>query len=306
MADPLTPFARFLAAPAPISAADLLATWADREVTVLLDLPPARLPAGFGAHLRRSFLAALGAAASPAARAGLPCTWDPPCALDVFLREQLRHAGDGLPKPYVLFHRAENDRLAVTLRVFGTALDWFPAVAEALVAGLVSILPWARVMPGTTVAPAILDRRLPAPQPPPPLPEGPLVLRLLSPLDMSGENPAGPDDPAARIVGRMLRRVDAVARWQGLALPRDETARLSAAARRLVSPGHDLRTSRHHAPNRRAEARVSPVATGWIGVEGDTALLSPILRVATRTHLGRHTNEGLGVLTWERRPDRQG
>ena len=35
----------------------------------------------------------------------------------------------------------EGDALAVTLRVFVTACDWFPAASEALVAELTGILP---------------------------------------------------------------------------------------------------------------------------------------------------------------------
>lgn len=298
MTGPATAFARFLAAPEPVSAADLLAAWVDREAKVVLALPRPRLPDGFGAHLRRSFLAALAHGGSAEARAGRPCPWDPPCALDVFMREQLRLGGDGLPKPYVLFPRLDGGRLTVTLRVFGSALDWFAAAAEALVAGLVSVLPWPKVVPGVTL-PEIVDRRLSPLLSPPPLPAGLLVLRLPAPLDMSGARPDGPEDPVARIAARMVRRVDAVARWQGLALPPEETLRLTDLAHRLTSTERHLFPGRYEAPNARAEARANPVVSGWCRVDGDVEGLEPILRLATRTHLGRHTNEGLGVIRWD-------
>jgi len=107
------------------------------------------MPVGIGAHLRRSFLGAMGAAASAAAQRGEPCSWDPPCAFDVFCREQLRGPrGDGLPKPYVLQVHPDGGDLIVGLRVIGMANDWYMAAAEAMVAGINTILPWSRLYPG--------------------------------------------------------------------------------------------------------------------------------------------------------------
>ena len=182
---PLTNLARWLAAPDRVERlADLAQGWRDQEVVVTL-APVASADDGFGAHLRRSFLAALAPGASAPARAGRACPWDPPCALDIFLREQLRVGGDGLPKPYVLCWQQTGPQIAVTLRLFGTACDWAPAAAEALVAGLTGILPWPRALPGQHSPPAILDRQMPQ-LPLPDLPDAPLTLCLITPMDDEG------------------------------------------------------------------------------------------------------------------------
>lgn len=132
----------------------------------MVPVPPA--DSGFGAHLRRSFLGALNPGASPAVRVGAPCPWDPPCALDVFQREQLRAGGDGLPKPYVLSWQQKGPALAVTLRVFGIACDWFPAAVEAMTAALHDRLSWDNALPLCYSPPRLIDRRLRPPLPPAP------------------------------------------------------------------------------------------------------------------------------------------
>jgi hypothetical protein len=168
----LTGLPRELSQPRRVAGADLLSQgWADLDIGLRLGGIGQRRADDLGSHLRRSFLGALGPAASPAARAGRPCIWDPPCALDVFCREQLRHAGDGLPKPFVLALRPQGEDLLVTLRVFGMAIDWGMAAAEGLAAGIAGILPWARVMPGMSGPPPILDRTIATSSLPPP-PDG--------------------------------------------------------------------------------------------------------------------------------------
>lgn len=293
---PLTGLSATLAAPQPVDLATLAEAWYDQDITLTLVGPGRRAPPDLAGHLRRSFLGAMGPAASGAARAGLPCTWDPPCALDVFCREQLRLAGDGLPKPYVLALEPLGEDLLVTLRVFGMANDWAMAAAEALAAGVSGILPWARVVPGLSTAPVVADRRISPGPPLPPVPEGPVVLRLMSPLDISGGNPRGEAaDPAARLVARMVRRVDAMARWQGMSLTEAATRDLTAAAHGLRTAASGLQDGRHASPNRKGQVRNDPVMTGWLRIARIPAPLWPILHLATRTHIGRHATEGLGA-----------
>ena len=125
--------------------ADLAKTWGDADIVLCLS-GAAGAGRGITGQVRRSFLGALGPAASAEAQDGQPCPWDPPCALDVFCREQMRNSnGDGLPIPYVLTLRRAGPDLMVTLRLFGIASDWAFAAAEALVAGLRDILPWSRM-----------------------------------------------------------------------------------------------------------------------------------------------------------------
>ena len=291
--EPATAFALWLSSPVRADELmDVAGGWRDQDVTITLS-PIAPVDSGFGAHLRRSFLGAMTPGASSAARAGRPCTWDPPCALDIFLREQLRVGGDGLPKPYVLFWRQDGQTLTVTLRVFGTACDWAPAAAEGLVAGLGSILPWAKAVVGQNDSPQILDRRMNSTGLTE-VSEGPLTLRILSPMDDEGAKPGAAGDGASRLLSRAIRRVDALARWQGQEMGEDVTRALTASAHQVRARALRLIRQRRQSPNQLGQARVTQVVTGEIDLPPLSFELRVLLSLAQRCHLGRHTNEGLG------------
>jgi hypothetical protein len=294
-ASPLTGLSSWLAAPEPV---DDIAALADRwrDVDIAMSLAPV-VPCGpgMGAHLRRSFLGALGPGASPAARAGQPCTWDPPCALDIFNREQLRRGSDGLPKPYVLFWDQAGPVLTVRLRLFGTACDWAFAAAEALAAGLTGILPWDKVVPGQRARPDITARQI-VPGDLRDIGPGPVTVTMVTPLDVTGQNPDGPDDPGVRLLSRAVRRVDAVARWQGLSLTEEATRGLTATAHVVRGLGEGLARDRHLSANRARQARINDTVTGQIALPPLALPLRVLLALAERTHLGRHTNEGMGVI----------
>jgi len=270
---------------------DLAAAWIDQTLFMRLE-GVGGVGADFGGHLRRSFLGALGVGASPAAQAGRPCTWDPPCALDVFYREQLRGPrGDGLAKPFVLAAWPEQNDLVVMLRVFGMAMDWSSAAFEALVAGIRGILPWPRLVHGMSAPPAITARsaftdgiiETPAPEM--------VQLTMLSPVDASGADPFA--EPHT-ILARAFRRVDAISRWNGVAL---ETDKAIAVARQLRSLDYDLTglvAGRYSSPNRHGQRRNDPTISGTLVVRGDLTDIWPVLRIAERAHIGRHAVEGLG------------
>ena len=262
--------------------------WRDLDCHITLaPLPPA--PASFGAHLRRSYLAALAPGASDAARNGQPCPWDPPCALDLFLREQLRVGGDGLPKPYVLFWDQQGQVMQVTLRLFGTACDWSAAAFDAMTAALRD-LPWGKVL---HCPPPVILHRAVSPAPWLDLPNGAVSLRLVSPMDDEGS--ARPDrDPAARLLSRALRRVDALARWQGMALEEDAMRALTAQAHQVCVVGCRLAPAQYISPNCKGEKRVSRALVGEIDLPPLSEDLRTLLALAQRCHVGRHTNEGLG------------
>ena len=289
---PQTAFARWLAVPEPCGLSDLAQSWRDIEVSVTL-APVAFASDGFGANLRRSFLGALAPGASPEAQAGKPCPWEPPCALDVFLREQLRNGGDGLPKPYVIFWQQQGPVMAVSLRIFGAACDWGQAAAEALVAGLSGILPWEKALRGQATPPQFRARHLVA-DPLPQVPEGPLTLRLTSPMDDEGAKPGDRRDPAARVLSRAIRRVDAMARWQGFALAPEALHQLTESAFGIHARALRLRQSQRESPNRHGQKRQSQVVSGEIDLPALPYDLRLMLALAGRCHLGRHTNEGLG------------
>jgi len=277
---------------------DLAEAFYDQSVAFRLEGVGASAPVGIGAHIRRSFLGAFGAAASDQARAGRPCSWDPPSALDVFCREQLRGArGDGLPKPYVVECGLDQGDLIVSLRVFGMANDWFMAAAEAMAVGMRTILPWQRLFPGRKSAPRILSRQISVGAlRPMPVDARSARLVFTSPTDASGGEPHA--EPH-RILTRLQRRVDGISRWNGVGLSDEAGRALAGQAKGFGFDASGLRTGRYQSPNARGQVRRKDTMTGVLLITGDIAQIWPLLAMGEKCHLGRGAVEGLGAFRLE-------
>ena len=272
---------------------DLASSWFDQTIQVRL--------AGVAAlirnpeltnHLRRSFGGALGAGASPecaATHPPSPCPWEPVCALDVFFREQMRVAGDGLPKPFVMLADTDGPDLLASLRVFGFATDWMPAAEHAFIDALSHRLPWRKIGVST---PAILDRMVETCEgvETASVPNA-VTLDWITPLDAEKIDPS---DRGGSILTRLHRRLNGLARWHDSilpALPEDgvrewemmlETGGLHAPTRRPSRSGKDRRT--FHAP----------VAMGTLVLRGDLRPFWPLLRLGERCAIGRGAVKGQG------------
>ncbi len=285
----------------------LVSAWADQTLTLRLG-GAGHTHGWIGAHLRRSFLGALGPGASCEARAGGACPWDPPCALDVFCREQLRGArGDGLPKPYVIAAWPEGDDLTVSLRVFGMAIDWAMVAFEALVSGIGTILPWAKIARDLTRPPPILQRDISMfsgqsfdVSGASTIPVTSAQLEFLSPMDATGTNVL--EQPHS-ILARALRRVDGLSRWNGVTLDPEVGARLAQQTRRLRFDMSGVRSGQYSSANRHAQRRRDQTIKGKILFSGEFADLWQLLQLAERGHIGRHAVEGLGRIRLSPDPD---
>lgn len=295
LTQPQTPLAATLARPTYTEVlGDLAQAFTDQTVLFRLENCALSAPVDLGAHLRRSFLGALSGGASAEAQAGAPCSWDPPCALDVFCREQLRGPrGDGLPKPYVILWHKDGYDLIVGVRVFGIAIDWFMIAAEAMALGLRSILPWGRILPGRTDAPHIAERWIEFGHPAP-IPSSQKALQIV----FTSQVDVGKTDPFVaphRMLSRLLRRVDGISRWNGVGLT-DEAGR--ALAQHMAGLEYDtsaLVQGTYHSPNAKGQKRVNQTVTGPLVVKGDWTSVWPVLAMGQRCNMGRGAVEGLGA-----------
>jgi len=295
----LTAFARSLAeAEFVASIAELAQNWHDLQVVLRLQGAADASTPGFGNHVRRSFLGALAPGASPSARAGLACSWDPPCALDLFCREQFRGPrGDGMPKPYAIQIDTKGNDLLVGLTVFGMACDWFYVAAEAMSAGLTGILPWGKATQSlVSDSPEITHRITGGAAGLDPIPTAQSVrVTFLSPVDASSRKPVTP----ASLLSAALRRMDALSRWQGLALDpdigREAAKRIGDCDFRDI----ELHPTVYKSPNRTDQARNSKVLTGSFVVSRHMETLWPLLQLCERTQIGRGTVQGLGRIQLE-------
>ncbi len=241
-------------------------------------------------HARRSYLGALGRAASSSARQKLPCPWDPPCALDVFRREQLRTRGDGLPKPYLLFATAQGADMLLHLRVFGMANDWFPSAIDGLIVGLREILPWQKLDRNIRACPQLVDRFIRV--------EETVETRQASSLRLSLNNveitDSDPLNEPHKLMGRLMRRVDGVSRWCGVALDPETTWRLTQQFAEFDYGVIGGSTRVYFSPNAKGQARKKTLFSGTIEVIGDVTVLRTLAFLGQLSHLGRGVVEGLG------------
>ena len=280
----------------PVRAADLASGWFDQTVRVRLGGAAhlSRSPE-LANHFRRSFGGALGAGASPEASDGLPCPWEPPCALDVFFREQMRVDGDGLPKPFVTLADRDGADLIAGLRVFGFATEWLPAVEQAFVDALRHRLPWRKL---GAAPPPILDRQVETRHgfEAGPMPEA-ATLRWITPFDAEKID-AG--EKTGSILTRLHRRLRGLARWHDADLPElnaKTVARWEAVtdARDIGAP--KILASRSGLQRRTFHARA---VQGRITLRGDLSPFWPLLLMGERCAVGRGAARGMGRyrLTW--------
>jgi len=282
-----------LAAPSRVLAlADLAAEWASARIS--LRVAGAGALAGdmeLGRRLRGALGRELMAAASNEALAGRPCPWQPPCALDVLFREQGRMRGMALAKPWVLRLDRRGADLEIAVLLFGYAMDWSAAVAQALVAAARGRIAWpqrAGVPVGTISRLRVVEQRgvaVPAP--------GALTLEFLTPMNAESLDPRERPDT---VLSRLMRRVEALAPWQDAAVAED----WRDLAALWLELEWDVSGLRGGAADRRSgragrEFRV-PVVTGWLGLARVPPPLCALLGLGSETHVGKGATEGFGRL----------
>ena len=119
-------------------------------------------------------------------------------------------------------------------------------------------------------------------------------IELLSLLDVTG---ADPFREPHKLLSRLVRRVDALSRWNGLALEDTRGRELAQALQSLNYDTTPLRRARYDSPNAKGETRRNNTVTGAFEVSGPQDLLRdiwPALAIGERCHLGRGAREGLG------------
>lgn len=173
-------------------------------------------PAFLG-RVRGAFGVALMAGASQAAIDGRPCTFEPPCAFEALFRKQGRMTpGLDLASPWILTSDVRRSDLVVSLRLFGFAVEWAPAAAEAMTRSLRELVEWPASHEKARRAPDIAARRaVTIVGSPAASPAEVLELEFLSPLVVSARDPR--TCPEILLPG-LGSRLSALARWHDVAL----------------------------------------------------------------------------------------
>jgi hypothetical protein len=279
-----------------VSLQDLAATWFTAYIVARVPGCAAlahdmtllrRIRGGLGRVLMES--------ASAEALAGRPCPWDPPCALDILFREQVRIGPQGVPKPYVLGTDRKGPDLLVTMRLFGFAADWSAAATHALVVTLSRRIDWPGqrgdlFLPRASVQQVSVRSA-----------EGltgvstgqgrPVELEFLTPMNAEGSDPL---EQPETILARLARRARGLALWHDADL--DENWPQLAEAWRAAS--YDLRLLRHarvgrHSGRTHRDFDMDAV-TGTVLMDDVVPEVWPLLVIGQETHVGKGASEGFG------------
>lgn len=287
----------FLRAPAEaVDLAGLCARFYARRIRLRLDgMAPAASDRALAGRVRGALGDVLARTASPEAAAGRPCPWTPPSAFEALFRKQGRMTpGTDFPSPWVIAVQPRRGDLEVMLTLFGSAAEWGPAAAEALVEACGRI-DW-KAAAGVFVPPMrVLDRRVDRLAAGEPALGSAVDLEFQSPLVVSSRDPVA--EPASAFTSFGLR-LEGLARWHGLTLaPVDWRAladRLSMAAWTWSDPEVV------------SWQRGSRQQDRWIGmrgvlgrlhVEADRATMhqiAPLLRLGVLSHVGADVAFGCG------------
>jgi CRISPR-associated endoribonuclease Cas6 len=244
--------------------------------------------------VRRAWGAKLTRGASQEALDERPCPWLPPCALDVFFREQMRIGRHGLPKPYVFSASPDGQDLIVCLTIFGFATEWLPAAVERVVEALRDTVSWHQIdksayLPTFSIASvriATYDGLE--------LADAPSLVELdfATPADAEGEHDLL-DEPHS-LIGRLARRIDGLARWQDAAIE-VRWGSLSEKWKSLEYWSGDLANAETKRWSGRQNRMLDNQAVrGKLVIAGELGEIWPLLVIGQHCHVGRGAVAGQG------------
>ena len=255
-----------------------------------LGIPPwvlaGKVRGAWGEELKRS--------ASPQALAGEPCSWHPPCALDVFFRSQGNITG-GLEicKPFVLRidYAPNQNQVKMELSLFGLAQDYATAASASLACALIHRLRWA---PGRQSGCKINDLKIETASGPMCAEAGMKArMKFISPLNQRKGNQCVVNPPS--IITGMGSRLSGLARWHGLELKEDFSL-IKDIAYSLQWEYEVREFPKWFRRSHKQGGKEIPME-GFLGdlwLRGDLVSLAPLLALGQRCHAGGRTALGMG------------
>ncbi len=236
------------------------------------------------------------AGASPASLAEEICDWKPPCANDVLFGPKpalkvSRHTHE-IPKPFVVRVQKRGDDLILTVLLFGFAREWASEIRAALAEAARERLDWKRLAQNRFL-PA--ERRIGISQRDLACDLGPVpartVMRFITPIDCKNADPA---DRPESVLSRLASRIWLLARWHDVTIEADWPALLAAWR------GTDLcvidATAHALARNstRTAQTFIESTRLFDLSLDGELAVIWPLLVIGKQSQVGRGTTIGLG------------
>lgn len=286
-----------------VTVAELAEHWFFENITLTIEgygklVADRRLPG----RLRGAFGKALMAGASEDALAGKPCSFDPPSAFEALFRKQGRMTqGLDFPSPWVIGVAAHGGDLKVTLSLFGFAVEWTLAAAEAFMRVARELVDWKGkntfFLPKQKKIDRVCQNFVGVSYPA--TPEG-VELQFVSPLVQSTNAPT--ERPASLITG-LGERLSGLARWHDVSLDDRvywQTVRsVSQNLRYEFEDNEDDTWNRHSFPQKRTIPMKGMLCR--LQIVGDLTQIAPILALGETCHMGADVAFGCGrykIIQW--------
>lgn len=239
---------------------------------------------------------ALAPGASPDALADRPCPFQPPCGFALF-HGTLDPDGLGpiTDRPFTIEADDLDGDLLLTVRLFGMAEGWASEFLAAMVAACRAGLDTGRGerVPLTVQA----AERMPAALPPPPMPGAGVTVQTITPIVQKSDGGVRSTVDPASLLSALARRLEALARWQGLRAGWDSRA-VGRQASAYCADAQCLLTATTF-PTGRYTGRLRPAQSGLLRLPPPPPDLAVLLRLAPALHLGADIAFGAGrVQVW--------
>lgn len=288
---------RLLSTERQVTLAELAEIWCRHTIEVRLKgLGKLVAEPALAGKVRGAFGVALMAGASAEAIDGRPCSFDPPSAFETLFRKQGRlTAGLDLPGPWVLGLDVKRGDLIVSLSIFGFAIDWAPAAAEALTRALRELVEWPPAISRRAPSLEIVSRRATTVIGCEAIRAGGAVeIEIVSPLVLTGRDLRS--QPESLITG-LGTRISGLARWHDVSIDdKVDWAALKSAAASLsydIADAAPVRWSR--GSNRQGRAIPMSGLMGRLTITGEISPdIALLLALGATCAAGADTAMGCG------------
>lgn len=244
-------------------------------------------------RIRRAWGHELRKAASETGYDAQVCTWEPPCARDIFFREQFRfNARHGLPKPFALSIDLARSTMVIRLALFGAAIDYVYAARETMATALRFGVDWQDGPESRSDRPklALMDCRISTPKLPFESVPDLATLSFVTPMRVTTDLRS---DPSSIIAG-LARRTGNLLIWMD-AMLEVEWESLSSCWKKLeYSIEQNEELSVPQVSRRQGKKYEANAAALRISISGNITPIWPFLVAGTSSHAGSGATYGFG------------
>lgn len=271
-----------------------------KQKDILMEVPVSSLPKTMGENemyalpgrIRGALGIKLMESASEQALDEQACIWNPPCAFDIFFQSQFKMSGGlELPRPFNVVVIREEESLFIKVSVFGHAVQYAEAIAEALIRALQGGL----IFEQGGLRALSVKKRFVIDAPLHFVDELPysISMNFMMPFCQRKKNEF--EVSLVSLLVGLLGRIKGMALWHGIELD-IIWKNYKAIFSDLEWDASHLSYVKWFRRSSRQSGRMIPMegAIGPLLIRGDLRLIVPLLLIGERVGVGAHTGHGMG------------